>query len=100
MNMQKNLFKLTLMGVMLLMSNFMFSQVTERERPKEWNQLTEGARFMDRFLPMKGKVLSSDTWGAGCVRPRYVDNGIEDGIWSYWGGYQDCQNRSIVTAVA
>ena len=38
MNMQKNLFKLTLMGVMLLMSNFMFSQVTERERPKEWNQ--------------------------------------------------------------
>ena len=86
MNMQKNLFKLTLMGVMLLMSNFIFSQVTERERPKEWNQLTEGARFMDRFLPMKGKVLSSDTWGAGCVRPRYVDNGIEDGIWSYWGG--------------
>ena len=42
--------------------------------------MTEGARFMDRFLPMKGKVLSSDTWGAGCVRPRYVDNGIEDGI--------------------
>ena len=34
MNMQKNLFKLTLMGVMLLMSNFIFSQVTERERPK------------------------------------------------------------------
>ena len=29
MNMQKNLFKLTLMGVMLLMSNFIFSQVTE-----------------------------------------------------------------------
>ena len=35
MNMQKNLFKLTLMGVMLLMSNFIFSQVTERERPKD-----------------------------------------------------------------
>lgn len=41
---------------------------------------------MDRFLPMKGNVLSSDTWGADCVLPRYVDNGIEDGIWSYWGG--------------
>ena len=70
MNMQKNLFKLTLMGVMLLMSNFIFSQVTERERPKEWNQLTEGARFMDRFLPMKGKVLSSDTWGGPAVCAR------------------------------
>jgi len=86
MNMQRNLFQLTLIGAMLLMSNFTFSQIAERERPKEWNQLVKGTRFMDRFLPMKGKVLSSDTWGADCVLPRYVDNGIEDGIWSYWGG--------------
>lgn len=41
---------------------------------------------MDRFLPMKGNKLSSDTWGTAGVRPRYVDNGIEDRIWSYWGG--------------
>ena len=86
MNMQRNLFKLTLFGVMLLISHSSFSQITERERPAEWKQLVKGARFMDRFLPMKGNVLSSDTWGADCVLPRYVDNGIEDGIWSYWGG--------------
>lgn len=44
----KNL-KLALMGALLLISNVTFSQVTERERPKEWDQLVNGARFMDRF---------------------------------------------------
>ena len=81
----KNL-KLVLMAMLLLVSKATFSQVTERERPKEWSQLVKGARFMDRFLPMKGNQLSSDTWGTSDVRPRYVDNGIEDRIWSYWGG--------------
>lgn len=81
----KNL-KLVLMGALLLISNVTFSQVTERERPKEWDQLVNGARFMDRFLPMKGNNLSYETWGTAGVRPRYVDNGIEDRIWSYWGG--------------
>ena len=41
---------------------------------------------MDRFLPMEGSVLRSDVWGAGYVLPRFVDNGIEDAQWSYWGG--------------
>ena len=84
--MERSLFKFALLGVMLLISHSSFSQITERERPAEWKQLVKGARFMDRFLPMKGNVLSSDTWGADCVLPRYVDKGIEDGIWSYWGG--------------
>lgn len=84
--MERSLFKFALLGVMFLISHSSFSQITERERPVEWKQLVKGARFMDRFLPMKGNVLSSDTWGADCVLPRYVDNGIEDGIWSYWGG--------------
>lgn len=70
----------------LLFQNICFSQVAERERPKEWDNLVKGARFMDRFLPMKGNVLSYDTWGAKNVIPRFIDNGIEDGIWSYWGG--------------
>ena len=64
----------------------LYAQITKRERPAEWNQLVNGARFMDRFLPMQGKVLSSDTWGVDGVIPRYIDNGIEDRIWSYWGG--------------
>ncbi len=81
--MTKNLF---LVSIVLILSNICFAQVTERERPKEWNQLVKGARFIDRFLPMQGKVLSSDTWGASAVIPRYIDNGIEDRIWSYWGG--------------
>lgn len=62
------------------------AQVTERERPVEWENLVEGARFMDRIQPMKGKVLSADVWGADSVRPRYVDNGIESPNTSYWGG--------------
>ena len=82
--MERSLFKFALLGVMFLISHSSFSQITERERPAEWKQLVKGARFMDRFLPMKGNVLSSDTWGADCVLPRYVDNGIEDGIWSIY----------------
>lgn len=78
--------KYILLAITLFVCNVVFSQVTERERPKEWDQLIKGARFIDRFLPMKGNVLSSDTWGADCVIPRYTDNGIEDRIWSYWGG--------------
>lgn len=62
------------------------AQVTERPRPAEWDQLVEGARFMDRFLPMPAGKLSSDVWGAKNVIPRYIDNGIEDDVRSYWGG--------------
>lgn len=41
---------------------------------------------MDRFLPMPDGKLSMDNWGAGCVQPRYIDNGLEDAENSYWGG--------------
>lgn len=76
--------------IVLLICSFctinILAQITERERPKEWDLLVPGARFMDRFLPMPKGVLSSDTWGAENVIPRYTDNGIEDRINSYWGG--------------
>jgi hypothetical protein len=62
------------------------AQIKERPRPPEWKQLVPGARFLDRFQPMAGNNLSSDTWGAPGVVPRYVDNGIEDRETSYWGG--------------
>lgn len=62
------------------------AQITERPRPAEWDHLVEGARFMDRFLPMPAGKLSSDVWGAKNVIPRYIDNGIEDDVRSYWGG--------------
>ena len=62
------------------------AQVTERQRPAAWANLVPGARFMDRFRPMEGRELRSDVWGASYVRPRFVDNGIEDAFWSYWGG--------------
>lgn len=63
------------------------AQDIERKRPVEWENLLNGGRFMDRFLtiPVKGD-LKSDVWGASQVIPRYVDNGIEDSEWSYWGG--------------
>ncbi len=84
--MRKNIFKLKFLVIIWMVCQSSFSQVTERERPAEWDQLVDGGRFIDRFLPMKGKVLSSDTWGAANTIPRYTDNGIEDRIWSYWGG--------------
>ncbi|WP_370861077.1 glycoside hydrolase family protein [Parabacteroides faecis] len=62
------------------------AQITERPRPAEWDNLVEGARFIDRFLPMPAGKLSADVWGAKEVVPRYVDNGIEDNVRSYWGG--------------
>jgi hypothetical protein len=30
--------------------------------------------------------LSSETWGVDDVVPRYIENGLEDMEWSYWGG--------------
>lgn len=62
------------------------AQVTERERPAEWQYLVKGARFMDRLQPMKGNRLSANTWGVDSVRPRFVDNGIELPGTSFWGG--------------
>jgi hypothetical protein len=62
------------------------AQITERARPAEWKNLVPGARFQDRFLPMREGTLSSETWGAKNVIPRFVDNGIEDRKHSYWGG--------------
>ncbi|MEI8087006.1 MAG: glycoside hydrolase family protein [Paludibacter sp.] len=63
------------------------AQTVERVRPAEWKNLVYGGRFMDRFLPMPsmGK-LTSDTWGGENVLPRYIDNGIENRKWSFWGG--------------
>jgi len=49
--------------------------------------LVYGGQFMDRFLPMPVQSkLTSETWGADNVKPRDLDNGIEDRQWSYWGG--------------
>ena len=63
-----------------------YAQVTERQRPAEWDSLIPGARFVDRFLPMPDGTLSSDAWGAADVVPRFVDNGIESPDISFWGG--------------
>lgn len=62
------------------------AQITERERPKEWDHLVTGARYLDRFEAMPDGKLESQTWGSEQVRPRFVDNGIECPEWSFWGG--------------
>jgi len=63
------------------------AQSVERPRPQAWNDLVYGGRFMDRFLPMPVQgPLTSETWGAENVVPRYIENGLEDRQWSYWGG--------------
>lgn len=73
--------------LILLVSLGMNAQDIERTRPAEWEGLVFGGRFMDRFLPLPAiGTLSSDTWGSEAVKPRYIDNGVEDNEWSYWGG--------------
>jgi len=63
------------------------AQSVERGRPDAWKDLVRGGRFMDRFLPMPVRgELTQNTWGADNVVPRFIDNGIEDREWSYWGG--------------
>lgn len=79
--MKKILFLSALLGATCLQA-----QITERPRPAEWAQLVNGASFIDRFEPMPAGTLSSNTWGAACVIPRYIDNGIENKQFSYWGG--------------
>lgn len=48
--------------------------------------LVRGGAFIDRILPMPVGTngLRSDVWGGDNVKPRNVDNGIEDAKWSYW----------------
>ena len=58
--MKKVVFKILILTFALNLVTPVFSQVEERERPAEWDQLVAGGRFIDRFLPMKGNVLSSD----------------------------------------
>lgn len=60
------------------------AQITERPRPSEWDQLVEGARFIDRFLPMPDGIKSNHLWGTQCVQNRYVNNGIEVDGMSFW----------------
>lgn len=71
----------------VFLSSFTRAQITDRELPKEWDGLVFGGRFMDLFqpIPVNGQ-LTRDTWGGENVLPRYIDNGIEDREWSYWGG--------------
>lgn len=83
--MKQSVFNLFLLTFLVLSGNCL-AQITERTRPAEWDQLVTGGRFMDRFCPMPAGTLSSDTWGAKGVIPRYIDNGIENRKWSFWGG--------------
>ena len=62
------------------------AQITERERPAEWQHLVKGARFMDRFLPMPDGIQIKGIWGTDSVLNRYVGNGIELPGVSFWGG--------------
>ena len=48
--------------------------------------MVRGGAFIDRILPMPvgPRGLSSNTWGGDNVKPRNVENGLEDPQWSYW----------------
>lgn len=78
------------------------AQITERERPAEWQHLVKGARFMDRFLPMPDGIQIKGIWGTDSVLNRYVDNGIELPGVSFWGGniLQDTDGKYHCLCVA
>ena len=86
----------------LMAASFLFApvhaQITERERPAEWQHLVKGARFMDRFLPMPDGIQAKGIWGTDSVLNRYVDNGIELPGVSFWGGniLQDTESSVCV----
>ena len=85
MNMKSILFIMVVLSISI--TGMLDAQTLDRPRPAEWNNLVFGGRFMDRFLPMPGPgKLSRDTWGAENVLPRFVENGIENRVWSFWGG--------------
>lgn len=47
--------------------------------------MVHGGAFIDRILPMPvANGLRSDVWGGDNVKPRNVENGLEDPKWSYW----------------
>ena len=78
--------KIILAALTSMLFSVAHSQITERERPAEWNNLIDGGIFMDRFEAMPQGKLSSDVWGCKDVVPRFVDNGIEAKDISFWGG--------------
>ncbi|WP_139956930.1 glycoside hydrolase family protein [Flavicella sediminum] len=84
---KKEQLKIVIALVVFLFIGKIQAQDVERSRPEHWEGLVFGGRLMDRFLPMPAMgELSHDTWGAKAVKPRYIQNGIEDTTWSYWGG--------------
>lgn len=84
---KKEQLKIVIALVIFLFVSEIHAQDIERSRPEHWEGLVFGGRLMDRFLPMPAiGTLSSDTWGAKAVKPRYIQNGIEENTWSYWGG--------------
>lgn len=72
-------------ALFLLWAATLCAQVTERPRPEAWSHLVKGARFADRFEPMPAGRIGNG-WGWTGVQGRYVDNGIECGNLSFWGG--------------
>ena len=78
--------KLVAILTAIALSHILQAQVTDRERPAEWDNLIHGARFMDRFLPMPDGTKGQNLWGTDSVQGRYIDNGIEHPDISFWGG--------------
>ena len=78
--------KISIICCFLMICSLFQAQITERKRPKEWNNLILGGKYADRFETMPQGTLSNNTWGCQDVLPRYIDNGIEEPDISFWGG--------------
>jgi len=85
--MNKSILKIVISSAMALVISYQTAaQITERQRPAEWEKLIPGGRYMDRFGTMPESEATYASWGAEAVRNRYVSNGIERDDMSFWGG--------------
>lgn len=92
--------KSCLVSLILASINIEASEVKKKKRvrppiPKEYYQpnyikpdgLVKGAQFQDLILPVPIQAkLEVNAWGTAEVLPRDLTNGIEDEVYSYWGG--------------
>ncbi len=67
---------------------FYITKTNAQTSTKLEKKIIYGGQFKDLFLPipLDHALIDKHIWGSENVLPRDIKNGIEDSLWSYWGG--------------